>query len=852
MSEISRERALYIVDKINIEQEILTKLSDNELRRKVSNDAISMLPFDDAIIALFAALKEFERRLSERDVVVDAAPSDMTLAQTVHWLTIEGEKTTFFHQWLDSGHIRRWSMVYYDEQLLAGVYMAYKYAIQMATGEGKTLVATLPAALMALRGSKVHIATTNSYLASRDLMLMRPIYAFCKLSCAFVEDSRRDLTLKKKEYKADIVYARSSTFIFDYLFDHLECSPENVVQSEHDFAIVDEVDSVLIDEGTTPHIIVGQMTKQYSKLFEVLSSIVEEIVKDRNNYSADFVANTASFTPSGQKLLKKRINGAIAAVKEIINKFDCKIIHWAANALLQAYILYIRDIDYIIVEDKYIVEDKRVVIVDKNTGRPLPNHTWEDGISSAVEAKEKVDIRGETISSGQVSVKNYYKLYSGLSGMSGTVKQVTNELSKFNLKVACIPSHRKSVRKDARLRSFLNLQERDAAIIDYVSDLHKTGRPVLFCCQNPVEAKKFSESFRNSGIENELLVPQNIIEESLVIANAGNKGQVTVTTAIASRGTDIIISDEVAKMGGLAVVGVSLSHSRRVDNQMRGRAGRQGQPGSSAFFVSAEDKLMDYLPLKYSKLLNCAVKAGDVKLIGKLALKAQSHWSSILREERRLNAKRDDSLDIIRKEIYRLREEILMNRDALIIKGLFTNVGFCLNTSLDKISGDYVAIRKYVELVKQKCPNHTIARIPYGMDNDVVSIQISIFSKMEDKPFVVNEVVRQTLFQILDREWTKYAANIGFIPIQNPNKDLSNLINRIITNTDLFLNQCVLLIRQDNNASVEESNEIETQDSIEDPKPLSNNQLCPCGSGKFYAECHGKNKRKGAKFRHIC
>lgn len=338
----------------------------------------------------------------------------------------------------------------------------------------------------------------------------------------------------------------------------------------------------------------------------------------------------------------------------------------------------------------------------------------------------------------------------------------------------------------------------------------------------------------------------------MVIANAGNKGQVTVTTAIASRGTDIIISDEVAKMGGLAVVGVSLSHSRRVDNQMRGRAGRQGQPGSSAFFVSAEDKLMDYLPLKYSKLLNCAVKAGDVKLIGKLALKAQSHWSSILREERRLNAKRDDSLDIIRKEIYKLREEILMNREALIIKGLFTNVGFCLNTSLDKISGDYVAIRKYVELVKQKCPNHTIARIPYGMDNDVVSIQFSIFSKMEDKPFVVNEVVRQTLFQILDREWTKYAANIGFVPIQNPNKDLSNLINKIITNTDLFLNQCVLLIRQDNNASVEESNEIETQDSIEDSKPLSNNQLCPCGSGKFYAECHGKNKRKGAKFRHIC
>lgn len=845
MSEISRERAQEIVGKIGIEQEKLTKLGDNELRLKISNNAISALPFDDAIIALFAALKEFERRLSLRDVVVDIVPSDMSLESIVPWLTIEGGKTTFFHQWLESGHIRRWSMVYYDEQLLAGVYMAYKYAIQMATGEGKTLVATLPAALMALRGSKVHIATTNSYLASRDLMLMRPIYAFCKLSCAFVEDSRRDLTLKKKEYKADIVYARSSTFIFDYLFDHLECSPENVVQSEHDFAIVDEVDSVLIDEGTTPHIIVGQVTKQYSTLFEALSSIVEEIVRDKSNYSADFVMNTASFTSSGQKQLKKRIKDSIVTVKEEINKFNHNTIHWAANALLQAYILYVKDIDY-------IVEDEKVVIIDKNTGRPLQNHSWDDGINTAVEAKEKVGIRGEMISSGQVSVKNYYKLYSGLSGMSGTVKQVTNELSKFNLKVACIPSHRKSVRKDARLRSFLNLQERDAAIIDYVSDLHKTGRPVLFCCQNPVEAKKFSDFFRNSGIENELLVPQNIIEESLVIANAGNKGQVTVTTAIASRGTDIIISDEVAKMGGLAVVGVSLSHSRRVDNQMRGRAGRQGQPGSSAFFVSAEDKLMDYLPLKYSKLLNCAVKAGDVKLIGKLALKAQSHWSSILREERRLNAKRDDSLDIIRKEIYKLREEILMNREALIIKGLFTNVGFCLNTSLDKISGDYVAIRKYVELVKQKCPNHTIARIPYGMDNDVVSIQFSIFSKMEDKPFVVNEVVRQTLFQILDREWTKYAANIGFVPIQNPNKDLSNLINKIITNTDLFLNQCVLLIRQDNNASVEESNEIETQDSIEDSKPLSNNQLCPCGSGKFYAECHGKNKRKGAKFRHIC
>lgn len=844
MSEISRERAQEIVVKINIEQEKLTKLGDNELRLKISNNAISALSFDDAIIALFAALKEFERRLSVRDVVVDIVPSDMLLVSIVPWLKIEGGKTTFFHQWLESGHIRRWSMVYYDEQLLAGVYMAYKYAIQMATGEGKTLVATLPAALMALRGSKVHIATTNSYLASRDLMLMRPIYAFCKLSCAFVEDSRCDLTLKKKEYKADIVYACSSTFIFDYLFDHLEYSPENVVQSEHDFAIVDEVDSVLIDEGTTPHIIVGQMTKQYSKLFEVLSSIVEEIVKDRNNYSADFVANTASFTSSGQKLLKKRINGAIAAIKEIINKFDYKIIHWAANALLQAYILYVRDIDY-------IVEYKRVVIVDKNTGRPLPNHTWEDGISSAVEAKEKVVIRGETISSGQVSVKNYYKLYSGLSGMSGTVKQVTNELSKFNLRVACIPSHKRLVRKDARLNSFCSTKERDVAIVDYVSDLHKNGRPVLVCCQNPVEAKIFSELFRDSGIDNELLVPQNIIEESLIIAKAGDKGQVTVTTAIASRGTDIIINSEVAKIGGLAVVGVSLSHSRRVDNQMRGRAGRQGQPGSSAFFVSAEDKLMDYLPHKYSKSLNGIVKAGNVKLVGKLALKAQNHWSSILRKERRLNAKKDDNLDIIRKEIYRLRDEILINRDTLAINGLFSNEGLCLSSNQEKISCDYVAIRKYVELVKQKCPNHTIARIPYGMDNDVMSIQFPVSSKMEDKSFVVNEVVRQALFQILDREWTKYAANIGFVPIQNPKRDLVNLINKIITNTDLFLNQCVLLIRQDNNASVEESNEIETQDSLDVSKPCSNNPLCPCGSGKLYAECHGKNKSKRKKFRQI-
>ena len=307
--------------------------------------------------------------------MVDIVPSDMSLESIVPWLTIEGGKTTFFHQWLESGHIRRWSMVYYDEQLLAGVYMAYRYAIQMATGEGKTLVATLAATLMALRGCKVHIATTNSYLANRDLMLMRPIYAFCELSCAFVEDSRRDLLLKKKQYKADIVYARSSTFIFDYLFDHLECSPENVVQSEHDFAIVDEVDSVLIDEGTTPHIIVGQVTKQYSTLFEALSSIVEEIVRDKSNYSADFVMNTASFTSSGQKQLKKRIKDSIVTVKEEINKFNHNTIHWAANALLQAYILYVKDIDY-------IVEDEKVVIIDKNTGRPLQNHSWPDFVNA--------------------------------------------------------------------------------------------------------------------------------------------------------------------------------------------------------------------------------------------------------------------------------------------------------------------------------------------------------------------------------------------------------------------------------------------------------------------------------------
>ena len=646
---------------------------------------------DDVLPQAFSIVKETARRLSENEeLVVTATEFDRLLAgQGKDFVRIEGDKAIWQNHWMAGGNEMTWNMVHYDVQLFGGVVLHKGKIAEMATGEGKTLVATLPVFLNALTGNGVHVVTVNDYLAKRDSEWMGPLYQFHGLSVDCIDKHQPNSDARRNAYLADITFGTNNEFGFDYLRDNMATSPSDLVQRRHNYAIVDEVDSVLIDDARTPLIISGPVPKGEDQLFEQLRPLVERLVEAQRRLATQYLTDAKRLIassdekeqeegflalfrshkalPKNKALIKflseqgikagmlkteeiymeqnnKRMPEATAPLYFVIDekfksveltdkgidlitgnasdptlfvlpditsqlselenqglsdedklaKKDELLTNYAIkservhtiNQLLKAYTIFEKDTDYVVL-------DGQVKIVDEQTGRIMDGRRWSDGLHQAVEAKEGVKIEAATQTFATITLQNYFRMYHKLSGMTGTAETEAGEFwDIYKLDVVVIPTNRPIARKDMNDRVYKTKREKYKAVIEEIEKMVEAGRPVLVGTTSVEISEMLSKMLSLRKIEHNVLNAKLHQREADIVARAGQKSIVTIATNMAGRGTDIKLSDEVKAAGGLAIIGTERHESRRVDRQLRGRAGRQGDVGSSVFFVSLEDDLM--------------------------------------------------------------------------------------------------------------------------------------------------------------------------------------------------------------------------------------------------------------------
>ena len=666
---------------------------------------------DEAMPEVFAIVKETARRFAENEeTVVTATDFDRELAADPRkdFITIDGDKAIYHNHWTAGGNDLKWEMVHYDVQLFGGVVLHQGKIAEMATGEGKTLVATLPVFLNALTGNGVHVVTVNDYLAKRDSEWMGPLYMFHGLSVDCIDKHQPNSPERRKAYQADITFGTNNEFGFDYLRDNMAISPSDLVQRAHNYAIVDEVDSVLIDDARTPLIISGPVPKGDDQMFEEYQPLVEKLVGVQKQLATQYLAdakqkiaegrekndqklldegflalyrshksmpknkplikflsedgiksgmlkteetymennnrrmpevveplyfivdeklNSCDLTDKGTAWLAKQVGDAELFVlpditselsalegdttlsdEERINRKDEMLQHYAVQServhtlqqLLKAYCMFNKD-------DEYVVIDGEVKIVDEQTGRIMEGRRWSDGLHQAVEAKEHVKVEAATQTFATITLQNYFRMYHKLAGMTGTASTEAGEFwDIYKLDVVEIPTNRPVIRDDMDDRIYKTAREKYKAVIEEVVRLRNAGRPTLIGTTSVEISELLSrmldmyvnpETGKREGIPHQVLNAKLHQKEADIVALAGQqdsngKGAVTIATNMAGRGTDIKLSPEVKAAGGLAIIGTERHESRRVDRQLRGRAGRQGDPGSSLFFISLEDKLM--------------------------------------------------------------------------------------------------------------------------------------------------------------------------------------------------------------------------------------------------------------------
>lgn len=682
-------------------EELKTGIEDVDLEKreqlyseidKIEKTIIEKLEteLDEALPEVFSIVKETARRFSKKkEITVTATDFDRDLAASHDFVRIEDDKAIYSNHWLAGGNDITWDMVHYDVQLFGGVVLHKGKIAEMATGEGKTLVATLPVFLNALTGNGVHVVTVNDYLSKRDSEWMGPLYMFHGLSVDCIDKHRPNSEDRRKAYLADITFGTNNEFGFDYLRDNMATSPMDLVQRKHNYAIVDEVDSVLIDDARTPLIISGPVPKGDDQLFDELRPKIERVVTAQKNMATKLLADSRKLLASSDK--KEQEEGALmlfrshkahpknkalikflsepgvkatlqkteefymqdnnrqmpvatdplyyvieekqnsieltdkgidfitgdtedphffvlpdigsqlaelssrnlspeelsSAKDELMQNYAIKSerVH-TINQLLKAYCLFERDDEYVVIENK-------VKIVDEQTGRIMEGRRYSDGLHQAIEAKERVTVEAATQTFATITLQNYFRMYHKLSGMTGTAETEAGEFwDIYKLDVVVIPTNKPINRNDMEDRIYRTKREKYQAVIDEIVSLVEKGRPVLVGTTSVEISELLSKMLTMKKIKHNVLNAKLHQREAEIVAYAGQSSSVTIATNMAGRGTDIKLSAEVKAAGGLAIIGTERHESRRVDRQLRGRAGRQGDPGSSVFYVSLEDNLM--------------------------------------------------------------------------------------------------------------------------------------------------------------------------------------------------------------------------------------------------------------------
>ena len=973
-----------------------TSLSDKEKISKEIDETVKRIDekieqkLDELLPEAFAIMKDTARRFAQNETVeVTANDFDRELAATKDFVKIEGDKAIYATHWLAGGNDVRWDMIHYDVQLFGGVVLHKGKIAEMATGEGKTLVATLPVFLNALAGKGVHMVTVNDYLARRDSEWMGPMYQFHGLTVDCIDRHQPNSDARRKAYMADITFGTNNEYGFDYLRDNMASSPKDLVQRKHHYAIVDEVDSVLIDDARTPLIISGPVPKGDDQLFEQYRPAIEHLYNLQKNLVTNLLAesrqllgegkneeggiklyrshkglpkykplikflseqgikaqmqkteniymqdnnrrmpeitddlyfvidekmNSVELTDKGHEALSKYFNeegffvlpdiGArIAEIEkeeitpeEKAQKRDAVINDYAVKAervhtviqLLKAYAMFEKDVEY-------VVMDNKVKIVDEQTGRILDGRRYSDGLHQAIEAKERVKVEAATQTFATITLQNYFRMYHKLAGMTGTAETEASEFwSIYKLDVVVIPTNRKVIRDDRQDLVYKTKREKYNAVIEEIVKLVEQGRPVLVGTTSVEISELLSRMLKLRGIKHNVLNAKQHQLEAQIVAEAGRSGQVTIATNMAGRGTDIVLGEGVLELGGLHILGTERHESRRIDNQLRGRSGRQGDPGSSRFYLSLEDDLMrlfgsDRLSGLMQKLGMQEGEPIENNMVSRAIENAQKRVEGHHFEIRKTLLDYDNVMNQQRTVIYSLRRDLMQEPDLEPI----------LNEYLSDLLDDMYAgleVSKAARDIEDEKPVR--ARLSEVMNIDRVlpgdaplptreeaqELVLSIMAQLrEEAGPLYADLLRYFLLEELDRGWKEHLRNMDFLrdgiglrgygqrdPKLEYKREGFNMFQELLVHIREGAFRALTRVRVEQRPT-EVAEEVVAAPEPEpmfqhkeQPQQLSysnepedllgapaqakaenkpgRNDPCPCGSGKKYKKCCGANEK---------
>ncbi|AEB10552.1 preprotein translocase subunit SecA [Desulfobacca acetoxidans] len=795
---------------------------------------------------LQAKTGEFKERLAKGEALDDLLPEAFAVAR--------------------EASLRVLRMRPFDVQLIGGIVLHEGKIAEMKTGEGKTLVAVLPVYLNALTGLGVHVVTVNDYLARRDSEWMGGIYRFLGLSVGVIVHGLND-DQRRQAYDADVTYGTNNEFGFDYLRDNMKFSLEDYVQREFNYAIVDEVDSILIDEARTPLIISGP-AEESTELYHRINRVGNMLQRDKD-YTVDEKSRAVVLTEAGVGRAEKIMN-----LDNLYDPFNIEILHHL-NQSLKAHALFKKDVDY-------IVKDGQVIIVDEFTGRLMPGRRYSDGLHQALEAKEGVRIENENQTLASITFQNYFRMYQKLAGMTGTADTEAEEFKKiYNLEVMVVPTHKRMIRVDHPDAIYKSESEKFQAVVEEIKDCHQQGQPVLVGTTSIEKSERLSRMLKAQGIKHEVLNAKHHEKEAQIVAQAGQSGMVTIATNMAGRGTDIVLGTGVVDRGGLHIIGTERHESRRIDNQLRGRSGRQGDPGSSRFYLSLEDDLLRIFGSDRIKNL-----MGRLGMEDGQPIEHRMVSSAIERAQKRVEAHNFD----IRKHL--LEYDNVMNKQREVIYGKRREIlgGEDLEEEIQQMAADMVDgllvqftdprtmpedwdLKGLEEALWRQFGLHIeLSRLsPENLDGEKLPelLHQQVLAAFEGKrqaigPEYFPSLQQQIMLQMVDTHWKDHLLAMDHLrdgiglrgyaqvdPLRAYQKEgydmFMEMMQRIQENTvrTIFLirlrqpEEIALLQGRQTPMSYSHSGTGESQPVKKTAKKVGRNDPCPCGSGKKYKKCCG-------------
>ncbi|MFW6386673.1 MAG: preprotein translocase subunit SecA [Bacillota bacterium] len=846
-NEVELEKLRPRVAEINKLEPEMQELTDAELKKKT---------------------EEFKARLDEGETLDDLLPEAFAVVREAAQRSTEEE---FRH---------------YDVQLMGGIVLHEGKIAEMKTGEGKTLAATLPVYLNALKGEGVHVVTVNDYLAERDSEWMGQIYKFLGLSVGVILNGMSPEE-RKEAYRADVTYGTNNEFGFDYLRDNMAKDPENVVQRSHSFAILDEVDSILIDEARTPLIISGPV-QESSRDYRKFNRIIPKLEEDRD-YEVDEEHNVVTLTEEGVHRVEDLLN-----IDNLFDDSNFQLNH-QVNQALRAHTLMKKDRDY-------IVKDGEVKIVDEFTGRVMEGRRYSEGLHQAIEAKEGVKVKKGSQTFAKITLQNYFRMYDKLAGMTGTAKTEEEEFIKiYDMEVVVIPTNEPLIRDRLPDKVYRDEDSKFAAVVEDIARRHEKGQPVLVGTVDIDKSEDLSRRLKRKSISHNVLNAKNHEREADIIKDAGQKGSVTIATNMAGRGTDIVLGEGVTDLGGLHVLGTERHESRRIDNQLRGRSGRQGDPGSSQFYVSLEDDLLRLfgsgnIGSLMDKLGMEDGAAMEHKMLSRALERAQQKVEGRNFDIRKTILKYDDVLNEQRKVIYDQRREVLMAGDLedklrkMMNKVMDDILERFLSEEIHPSEWDLEGLANYLKqfraidnLEEEKLEGMGKSEIEEYLREEARHAFAEKKEKMGKES--LNEVSRFLALRIIDRKWMSHLDNMEQLrqgiglraygqkdPLveykyesfemfkemtESIREDIIRSFFRVqvseedgVGSGDIkqsrlqFEKQSDLLRqmkkKQEKEKKKRQTNKKKKHTTVVKPDEPGRNDPCPCGSGKKYKRCCGR------------